>query len=316
MSAELHPQVEEFLHDLSADGVPPLYRQSLAEARETYRNVCVPETPPRGVGDVADRTVPAPAGDVPVRVYTPEPEGPHPVVVFFHGGGWLLGSVETHDALCRALTAESDCVVVSVEYRRAPENRFPVALEDCYAATTWVADNAAAVDGDPSALAVAGDSAGGTLAAGVALLARDRGGPSLDYQVLAYPATDYRFDTASYEENAQGYFLTRRDMERFWEGYLRDESDGRHPYASPLRVADASGLPPALVVTCGFDPLRDDGRSYADRLADAGVPVTHSEYEDMIHGFLTMLGDPEFDRAHEGVSEVAVGLREQFGLDA
>lgn len=312
MSAELNPQVEEFLHELSAAGVPPLYRQSLAEARDTYRDVCVSEAPPRDVGDVSDRTVPGPAGEIPVRTYVPEAAGPHPVVVFFHGGGWMLGSIETHDALCRALTDESECAVVSVEYRRAPEHPFPAALEDCYAATSWVAANASAVDGDPSALAVAGDSAGGTLATGVALLARDRGEPSLDYQVLAYPATEYRFDTASYEENAQGYFLTREDMERFWEGYLRDESDGRHPYASPLRVDDASALPPALVLTCGYDPLRDDGRAYADELATAGVPVEHSEYADMIHGFLTMLGDPDLDRAHEGIDEIAAALRERF----
>lgn len=315
MSVELNPQVEEFLHELSAEGVPPLYRQSLAEARDTYRDVCVPETPPPDVGDVSDRTIPGPDGAVPIRTYIPQTAGPHPIVVFFHGGGWILGSIETHDALCRALADESGCVVVSVEYRRAPEHRFPAALEDCYAATSWVAGNAAAVDGDPSALAVAGDSAGATLATGVALLARDRGSPSLDYQVLAYPATDYRFDTASYEENAQGYFLTRKDMERFWEGYLRDGSDGRHPYASPLRVDDASALPPALVLTCGYDPLRDDGRAYADELTAAGVSVDHLEYEDMIHGFLTMLADPELDRAHEGIAEIAAALRKQFDLD-
>lgn len=316
MSAELNPQVEAFLHELSAEGVPPLYRQSLAEARETFREVCTSETPPRDVGDVFDRTVPGPAGEVPIRVYGHESGGPRPMVIFFHGGGWMLGSVDTHDALCRALADESDCVLVSVEYRRAPEHRFPAALEDCYAATSWVTENAATVDGDPSTVTVAGDSAGATLATGVALLARDRDSPSLDYQVLAYPATDYRFDTASYEENAQGYFLTRKDMERFWEAYLRDESDGRHPYASPLRAADASGLPPALVITCGYDPLRDDGRAYVDELAAAGVPVEHAEFEDVIHGFLTMLDDPDLDRAHEGISEIASALPGRFDRGA
>jgi acetyl esterase len=224
----------------------------------------------------------------------------------------MLGGLETHDALCRALTNAAGCVVIAVDYRLAPEHPFPAGLEDCYAATRWVADNAETVGADPDALVVAGDSAGATLAVGVGLLARDRDGPDVDYQVLAYPVTDYGFDTASYEENAQGYFLTREDMRRFWDGYLRCELDGSHPYASPLRARNMDALPPTFVLTCGFDPLRDDGRALVDSLSGAGVPTHHVEYEDMIHGFLTMLAEPEIDRAREAIELIGDRVRDEL----
>ncbi|MFB6108078.1 MAG: alpha/beta hydrolase [Haloplanus sp.] len=306
--ATLNPQVESYLHGLTEQGLPPLYRLSLPEARATYRRLSVPDEPPDEVAAVAERTVPGPDGAVPVRIYRPDGDGPFPALVFYHGGGWMLGGLDTHDALCRALTNAAACVVVSVEYRLAPEHPFPAGLEDCYAATRWVASHADELGTVPDSLAVAGDSAGGTLAAGVSLLARDRETPTVDYQVLAYPPTDYAFDTDSYEENAQGYFLTRRDMERFWTGYLRSDADGRHPYASPLRARPAD-LPPTSVVTAGFDPLRDDGRALADRLETAGVPTRHVEYGDVIHGFMTMLADPELDRAREAIDEVGETLR-------
>lgn len=312
MSSALDPQVEEYLHELSAQGLPPLHRLPLQEARATYRNLSVPDGQPDAVEAVTERFVSGPEGDVPIRVYTPTGDGPHPALVFFHGGGWMLGGLETHDALCRALANAAGCVVVATDYRLAPEHRFPAPLEDCYAVIRWVANHADAVGAKPGTLALAGDSAGATLAVGVSLLARDRGGPDIDYQVLAYPATNYAFDTASYEENAQGYFLTRKDMERFWDGYLRSESDGDHPYASPLQTEDLSGLPPAFVLTCGFDPLRDDGAKLAERLADAGVSVQHSRYDDMIHGFLTMLSDPALDRAREAIDEIGDTLRTEL----
>lgn len=307
MSVSLDSQVEAFLHDLSDRGLPPLYRLSLEAARETYRELTVPDEPVDAVGSVTDRTVPGPAGEIPIRTYAPSGDGPFPPLLFYHGGGWILGDLETHDALCRALTDATDCVVVAVDYRLAPEHRFPAALEDCYAATRWVANNAAAIDATTDALATCGESAGGTLAAGVALLARDRDGPAIDHQTLLYPPTNYAFDTDSYEENAQGYFLTREDMKRFWRGYLGSELDGRHPYASPLR-ADLGGMPPSLVVTAGFDPVRDDGRAFAARLEDAGVPARHLEYDEMIHGFLPMLDDPELDRAREAIDEVGAAV--------
>jgi acetyl esterase len=312
MSSTLNSQVEEYLHGLSEQGLPPLYRLSLEQARETYRDLSVPEEPPSSVASVTERTVPGPAGDIPVRIYTPSGDGPFPPLVFFHGGGWLLGGLETHDALCRELANASGCVVVAVDYRLAPEHRFPAGLEDCYAATCWVANNAETIGAKPDQLAIAGDSAGGALAAGVGLLARDRDGPTIDYQVLAYPVMEYAFDTESYEENAQGYFLTRKDMERFWNGYLRSELDGRHPYASPLRTQNLDGLPPSFVLTSGFDPLRDEGRQFADRLSEADVPAQQVQYDDMIHGFLTMLADPELDRAHEAIEEIGAAVRSEL----
>ncbi|MEF8857036.1 MAG: alpha/beta hydrolase, partial [Haloplanus sp.] len=251
----------------------------------------------------ADRRISGPSGDVPIRTYDPgRREGP--VVAFFHGGGWMLGGLDTHDALCRALADAAGSVVVAVDYRRAPEHRFPTPLADCYAATEWVATEWAS-DG----LALVGDSAGGNLAAGVSLLAARRDGPAIDRQVLAYPVTNHAFDTDSYSENAQGYFLTRADMERFWNAYLRSDADGNHPHASPLRAEVPSTLPPTTVLTCGFDPLRDEGRAYADRLDAAGVPTTHRPYDDVIHGFLTMLDDPDLDRAREAIDDIAADLR-------
>ncbi|MEF8902005.1 MAG: alpha/beta hydrolase [Halovenus sp.] len=312
MSSTLNPQVEAYLHGLSEQGLPPLYQLSLADARETYRDLSVPDDPPSAVASVTDRTVPGPEADIPVRLYTPRGDGPFPPLVFFHGGGWLLGGLDTHDALCRELANAAECLVVAVDYRLAPEHRFPAGLEDCYAVTRWVANNAETVGAEPGTLAIAGDSAGGALAMGVGLLARDRDGPAIDYQVLAYPVTDHTFDTESYEENAQGYFLTRKDMERFWNGYLRSELDGRHPYASPLRSQNLDGLPPSFVLTSGFDPLRDEGRQLADRLSEAGVPTQDAQYDDMIHGFLTMLADPELDRAHEAIEEIGAAVRSEL----
>ncbi|WP_227378457.1 alpha/beta hydrolase [Haladaptatus halobius] len=312
MSSALNSQVEEYLHELSDKGVPPLYRLPLQDARETYRDLCVPEEPPDTVGTVTERTVPGSDGDIPVRVYTPKGNGPFPPLVFFHGGGWMLGGLDTHDALCRALVNATECVVMAVDYRRAPEHRFPAALEDCYAATRWIATNAETIGAESDALAICGDSSGATLALGVGLLARDRGGPAIDYQVLAYPPTNFAFDTESYEENAQGYFLTRKDLERFWNGYLRSELDGAHPYASPLCAENLSGLPSSLVLTCGFDPLRDDGQALVDRLSEARVPTHHIHDDDMIHGFLTMLADPELNRAREAINEIGSEVRNEL----
>jgi len=309
MSRSLNQQVEEFLYDLSEQGVPPLHRLSLSEARETYRDICVPDRPPDSVGDVRERVIDGPDGDIGLRTYTPGAGGELPAVVFYHGGGWMLGGLDTHDALCRALAAEAEAVVTAVDYRLAPEHRFPAAVEDCYAATRWVAANAGRLGADSGTLVTCGDSAGATLAAAVGMLARDRDGPGIDYQVLAYPPTNHSFGTDSYRENAQGYFLTRADMQRFWDGYLRSEADGRHPYASPLRADRLAGLPSSFVLTCGFDPLRDEGAAFADRLAEAGVPTQYRQYDDMIHGFLTMLAEPELDRAREAIGEIGAAIR-------
>ena len=267
------------------------------------------------VGAVRNYTVDGPAGGVPVRIYTTEGEGPFPVFVYFHGGGWVLGNLDTHDPTCRALTNATDHVVVSVDYRRAPEHPFLAPLEDCYAATRWAVENPGAVHGNPDRI-VGGDSAGGNLAAAVAQVARDRGGPDLAYQVLIYPATDQVLDTASYEENAEGCFLARADMEWFWDHHLAHEFSGQNAYASPLRARALDGLPPATVLTCGFDPLRDGATVYATRLEDAGVPVTHRRYDEMIHGFASMLVEPDLDQARETIADIGGDLQEALRPDS
>lgn len=242
---------------------------------------------PQPIAKVEDRTVPGPAGEIPIRVFVPDAADPLPILVHYHGGGWVIGSVEASDNLCRAMANLTPCVVVSVEYRLAPETRFPGGLEDCYAATKWVAEHGAELGGDPSRLAVGGESAGGNLAAAVALLARERGGPKIGFQVLIYPVTDSDFETASYVEMAEGYGLTRDTMQYFWELYVEKEADRANPLAAVLR-ADVSGLPPALVVTAEFDPLRSEGETYAEKLKAAGVPVEHVSYSGQIHGFFNV----------------------------
>ena len=243
--------------------------------------------PPIPVAKVTDLTVPSPDGDIPIQVYAPDAAGPLPILVYYHGGGWVSGCIETHENACRALANQTPCVVVSVEYRRAPETKFPGPLEDCYAATTWVAEHGAELGGDPTRLAVGGDSAGGNLAAAVALLARERGGPKIGFQLLIYPVTDCNFETASYKDAAEGYGLTQDSMRYFWEMYLASEADAANPLASVLR-ADLAGLPPAHVITAEYDPLRDEDDAYAEKLKAAGVTVEHVTYPGQIHGFFNV----------------------------
>ena len=307
-----HSVARSFLDELESEGVPPFSALSVRGARDLHRRLSAPPTEPEPVGSVRDFRIPGPEEDVPVRVYAPEGEGPFPVLVYYHGGGWVVGSLDGVDSLCRALTEAADCMVVSVDYRLAPEHPFPAPVEDAYAAFRWVADTVDAVGGDPDRVAVGGDSAGGNLAAAVSLLARDRGGPTPDYQLLVYPATDPALATDSYAENAEGYFLTRDDMAWFWDHYLASDVDAANPYAAPLRARDLSGLPPATVVTAGFDVLRDEGVAYAERLAADGVDVDHRHYERMIHGFTTKLVDPEFPQAREVVDAAGDALRDAF----
>jgi acetyl esterase len=259
------------------------------------------------IASLQDLAVPGPAGPIPVRVYRPAPQGELPVLVYFHGGGWAICSLETHDATCRQLANDAGCAVVSVDYRLAPEHRFPAAPEDCFAALEWVAKNAAAIGADASRIAIGGDSAGGNLTAAVALMARDRSGPRLCHQLMVYPVTDHSFDTPSYRENAAGPLLTRDTMRAFWKLYLARDADGANPYASPLRAADLSGLPPAHVVTAEYDPLRDEGEAYGRRLAAAGVPTLVRRYDGMIHGFLGFT--EAIDCAREAMADVVRELR-------
>ena len=258
------------------------------------------------IARAVDRTVPGTDGAVPVRIYMPVDHGRFPVIFFIHGGGWVFGSVEVYDDLCRSLCHRTGALVVSVDYRLAPEHKFPAPLEDCYAALKWTSQHAGELGGN-GRLSIAGDSSGGNLAAAVALEARDRKGPHIAYQVLIYPVTNYSFETLSYFENANGLGLSRSDMIWFWKQYLGKPADGDNPYASPLRARDLSGLPPALVLTAQYDPLRDDGEAYAARLNQAGVPVRCTRYLEMNHGFIT--GGAKYPQANRAVQQIADSLR-------
>ena len=236
------------------------------------------------VARVEDLTIPGPGGDIPARLYSPAADGVLPVVVYFHGGGWCIGNITSHDGVCRKLATGSGLTVVSIDYRLAPEHKFPCAAEDCYAATKWVHDNAAELRVDGSRIALAGDSAGGNLTAVTSLLARDRGGPTIAFQLMVYPVIDGMMSFPSIKENGEGYLLTARDMEFFYDNYMGD-ADRKNPMLSPLYAPDLSGLPPALVITAEYDPLRDEGEAYADALQQAGVSARASRYDGMIHGF-------------------------------
>lgn len=306
----LDPQVKAFLDQLTALGGPPLNSLSPPEAREAAKMLGTFSGTPEDVASVQNRTIPGAAGDIPVRIYTPVGSGPFPALVFFHGGGWAIGDLDTQDGPCRALANGAACVVVSVDYRLAPEHKFPAAPEDTYAATKWVAANAATLKVDPTRVAIGGDSAGGNLTAVTALMARDRGGPRLAFQLLIYPVTDGACDTASYRDNADGYLLTKDMMQWFWNLYVRNAADRQNPMASPLRARSLNGLPPALVQTAEFDPLRDEGEAYAARLKDAGVPVQLTRYHGMIHGFFGMAS--VVDQATVAIAEAASALRVAF----
>ena len=262
------------------------YGLSVDEARRRLRRMTPPARKPTRVGNVTDRTIPGPASEIPIRIYAPVGAGPFPLLVYFHGSGFVLADLDTEDESCRALCKSVESIVVSVDYRLAPENKFPAAPDDCLAATRWVAMHAAELNGDPSRIAVAGDSAGGNLATVTALRIRDEGGPRLCGQALIYPVTAFHTPpTPSCLENADGYGLTRADMIWFWSHYLGDKSDSTNPYAAPLLAPDLRGLPPTLVITAEYDPLRDEGERYAERLRAAGVPVALSRYT-AVHGFL------------------------------
>ena len=305
----LDEQAKAFLRQLDEAGGPPLNEMTPAEAREALA-ATVEETAgePEPVGSISNHSIPGPLGDIPIRVYTPEGRGPFPALVYFHGGGWVAGDLEMVDPLCTMLANRAGAVVVSVAYRLAPEHKFPAPLEDCYAAAQWVSDNAAEFDVDPLQIAVGGDSSGGNLAAAVTIVARDNGTPDLAFQLLFYPVTNLDYETGSYRENGAGYFLTADMMRWFWGHYLESEDIGRDMRASPLLVADASGLPPTFVVTAEFDPLRDEGEAYAELLREAGNEVTVKRYDGQIHGFVTRSGI--MDRGKQAIEDAATQMRQ------
>lgn len=317
MADEPSEDVKRVLATMEAMEGPEIYELPPEEARELRSGFFDQDEPIVEVGNVENRTIPGPAGDIPVRIYTPETDGPHPVVAYFHGGGFVLGNLDSHDAPCRVITKDAEAIVVSVDYRLAPEHPFPAPVEDCYAATEWLAENASEFDGDAKRLAVAGDSAGGNLSAVVALAARDRDGPDIAHQMLVYPVTDYREsnhrdgDYPSRIENAEGYFLTEDSMAYFEKHYVPSWAHTPNPYLSPLAAASHADLPPATVVTCGFDPLRDEGIAYVDALESAGTPVTHHHFEELIHGVMGMVVDPiDIPSGHAVLETVAEDLRD------
>jgi acetyl esterase len=310
----LDPQVALYLQELAKMSAEPSPELSLAEQRRQSELTALEEAgEPETVATVADRTIPGPAGDIPLRIYTPEGNGPFPVLIYFHPGGWVFGSIASSDPVCRALAKHTPCIVVSVGYRLAPEHKFPAAPEDCYTATKWIAAHAHEINADPQRIAVGGDSAGGNLTAAATLMARDRHGPALCFQVIIYGETDYyEPETDSYTTYANGYGLTRDDMIWFWQQYLAHKEDGIHPYASPLRAADLSNLPPALIITAEYDPVRDEAELYARRLQESGVPVQLSRYNGMIHGFFRMFA--LFDQSKSALTEVTTALATAFTL--
>jgi len=310
----LHPQVSVLLERVKRSPLPQIHEVPPAVARRLYldtRALTSPAAPE--VGAARLMLVPGPAGPVPVRAYLPSAAKKGevlPALVYFHGGGWVIGDLDTHDVACRQLSNGSGCAVFSVEYRLAPEARFPAAVEDCIAATRYVMEHAGELGVDPRRVAVGGDSAGGNLATVVCIDARDRGGPAACFQLLVYPATDQRAAFPSHAINAEGYLLTRKGMDYFRGHYLPDEADWLDWRASPLLAASLAGLPPAFVLTAGYDPLVDEGRAYAERLSREGVKTRYQEYPDMVHGFLLMGG--ALDTANAAMAECCAQLRGAF----
>lgn len=308
MPTQLHPDVEAFLERRRDEGVLPPHTLSPSDARRRSERLYASDGDVEPVGRVDDVEIRGPDGPLKLRVYVPDGDGPHPVLVWFHGGGFVVGGLDTADATCRALTVEAKRIVVSVEYRLAPEHPFPAAVRDCYRATEWVTANVERFDGLPQTTAVGGASAGGTLAAVTALRSRDRDAPGLQAQVLVYPMTNYDRPMESYEEFADGYGLSVESARWFVNQYVERDVDGYHPYAFPLQARSLSDLPPAVVVTAGFDPLRDEAIAYVERLADAGVRISHHDYEGVVHGFFGLLTEPSVDCAREAVEAVASDL--------
>ena len=305
----LDPQAQALLNLIAERGVPPTHTLTPQDARRFYlERRAVTQPPPRPVAEVRDLSATGAHGAIPLRLYRPAGiNSPAPTLVYYHGGGWTMGDLDTHDSLCRDLADEGRCVVVSVNYRMGPEHRFPAAVDDVLAATRWLQAQAGNLGLDPQRFAVGGDSAGGNLAAVVALAWRDAGEAiPLKLQLLIYPATDMRAVAPSHSHNGQGYLLTS-DTIAYFRGHYVDPADYSDWRVSPLLHGDLSGLPPSLVITAGFDPLRDEGRQYADALSAAGSPAQYVCFERQLHGFITM--GRVIDEANTAVGLCAVALR-------
>ncbi|WP_458122350.1 alpha/beta hydrolase [Paenibacillus sp. Z6-24] len=306
----LDPQVQDFLNMYNQyqmpvmDSIDPKMIRSMESSSALQQNV-----PQTDIYRVEDRSIPLADRQITVRLYTPTDANVHPALIFYHGGGWVLGSLDSHDELCRKLAREAECVVISVDYRLAPEHPFPVAVWDAYDSLHYIAEHAEEYGIDAKRIAVSGDSAGGNLAAVACIIARDKSGPEICYQLLFYPSMGNATDTPSYRENSQGYLLTADMMNWFRKCYFKQPEDENHPYASPVLSGDLSGLPPALIMTAEYDPLRDSGAEYARRLKKEGVEAEYICYDGMIHGFVTM---GQLDRTQEAIILSAERLKHVY----
>jgi acetyl esterase len=312
----LDPQLQLLLRLMAAAGLPRVESLAPPAARDFFRaSAGLLSSSPTEMSRVLDRPVPGPHGDVPLRIYVPRSgAAPHPVLVYYHGGGWTIGDLETHDSLARDLADKAECIVVSVDYRMGPEHRFPAAVDDALAAFAWVAGHAAEFGGDPERLAVGGDSAGGNLSAVVAQQTLAAGVRCPDFQLLIYPVTDLLEESESYETFADGFYLTRSLMRWFAANYLADRSsEASDPRVSPLRAPNLDGQPSAFLLTAGYDPLRDEGKAYANRLLDAGVDVEYRNYDSLIHGFMSMTGVVR--EARRAFDDAVAALRIGLGVD-
>jgi len=308
-SEKLHPEARLLLDAMDIQGVPPVETMPIEAARQMAREAVKRMSgEPEPLARVEDLSIPGPSGPIPIRVYTAEEGGPSPCLIYFHGGGYVLCDLDTHDPVCRTLARQSGAIVVSVDYRLAPEHKFPAALDDCHAATLWVRANASRLGVDAHRIAVGGDSAGGNMAAVIAIQCRDAAGPPLALQVLVYPVTRLSsFDTPSHKEFAEDHYLTRASMEYFTRQYFAKPEDAARPDASPALAKDLRNLPPAWILTAECDPLRDEGEAYAKRLQEAGVPVTCTRYAGMFHPFFSM---PVLTEARRAYQEVAAAVRD------
>jgi acetyl esterase/lipase len=307
----LHPQCKTFLDMLASAGGKPLEQLSPAEARMVARSLIDFGGPEEPVAEVKDRGIPSRTGPIPLRVYRPVMEETLPALVYFHGGGCVIGDLDTHDRLCRSLANAAGCVVIAVSYPLAPEYQYPAAMVDAYAATKYVAEHPGVFGIDPNRIAVGGDSAGGTLATVVALMARDRGGPPLKFQLLIYPLVDWYDESPSMQEYSKDHFLTLDSMNWFTENFLPNRDAGLEPTASPMNATSFQGLPPAMIITAECDPLRDQGEAYARKLQDAGVAVELKRYEGMIHPFFQFAG--VLDTAKVAMADAASAVRAGLG---
>jgi acetyl esterase len=308
----LDPQAKALFDFLGLTQLAPLETLTPQEARARFETMAEArrQMAVEPVDQIRDLKIPGPAGEIPIRVYTPKVQSPAPALIYFHGGGWVLGDLESHDHVCRTLANSASCVVLSVDYRLAPEHKFPAAVHDSYAATQWIADHADELDVDRSRIAVGGDSAGGNLAAVVSHIARDRGGPAIAYQLLIYPGTDMRMSMPSIDENADGPLLTKASMHWFVNHYLNGDTDRTDPLASPLMASNLRDLPPAFILTAECDPLRDEGEAYGQRLREDGVRVEVQRYEGMPHGFFSF--GAALDGGRRALADATDRLRSAF----